>query len=213
MADVAQIREAVMAGGYDTIGALVQEALDEGLAPPVILNDALVAGMNVVGEKFRAGDFFIPEVLIAARAMTAGIDLLRPMLAAGEIKTLGTVVIGTVQGDLHDIGKNLVAYMLQGSGFDVVDLGNDVAPEEFVSACQEHQANIVAMSALLTTTMGKMQSTVEALQEAGLREQVKVMIGGAPVTQSFCQHIGADRYEPDAMSAVDGAKELVGAAA
>jgi len=166
--------------------------------PADILNGGLIAGMDEVGRDFKAGDLFVPEVLIAARAMQAGMNVLRPLLAESDVPSAGKCVIGTVQGDLHDIGKNLVRMMLEGAGFETVDLGIDVKPDAFVVAVQEHQPQFLGMSALLTTTMPGMKATIEALQEAGLRYKVKIMVGGAPVTAAFAEQIGADAYAPDA---------------
>ncbi len=175
-----------------------------------ILNVGLIAGMDEVGRDFKAGDLFVPEVLIAARAMQAGMNVLRPLLAEGDVPTVGKYAIGTVKGDLHDIGKNLVKIMLEGAGFEVIDLGTDVAPEKFVSTVREHRPTVVGMSALLTTTMTQMKAIIEALEEAGVRDSVKVMIGGAPVTAEYAKQIGADAYAPDAASAADIARELAG---
>jgi len=213
MVDLAQISQAVIEGKADETEKLVKAALDAGTDPEKVIYEGLVPGMNVVGDKFRKNEYYVPEVLIAARAMQRGMDVLQPLLQGRKIKTLGKVVIGTVEGDLHDIGKNLVAMMLKGSGFEVVDLGVDVKAEEFVAKAKEAQAEIVAMSALLTTTMPSMKKTIEALQQAGVREQFKVMIGGAPVTQQYADEIGADGFAPDAASAVDKAKELLGISA
>ena len=197
-------------GQADAVATGVQEALDAGLPAAEVLNGGLIAGMDEVGRDFKAGDLYVPEVLIAARAMHAGMDILRPLLAEGDAPAAGKYVVGTVQGDLHDIGKNLVKMMLEGAGFETVDLGNDVGPQAFVDAVREHQPQVVGMSALLTTTMVQMGTTVEALEEAGLRDSVKIMIGGAPVTSAFAEQIGADAYAPDAASAVDVARELAG---
>ncbi|GAB4411382.1 MAG: corrinoid protein [Anaerolineales bacterium] len=209
MADILQkIASKLYEGEDEEVAELVQKALDSGLTPKEILQDGLIAGMDQVGKDFKAGDLFVPEVLIAARAMHAGMNVLRPLLAASDSPTVGKYVIGTVKGDLHDIGKNLVKMMLEGAGFETVDLGTDVAPEAFVRAVQEHKPRIVGMSALLTTTMVNMKSTIDALQEAGLRDSVKIMVGGAPVTAAFAQQIGADAYAPDAATAVDVARKL-----
>jgi len=197
-------------GQADAVAAGVQEALDAGLPVAEVLNGGLIAGMDEVGRDFKAGDLYVPEVLIAARAMHAGMDILRPLLAEGDAPAAGKYVVGTVQGDLHDIGKNLVKMMLEGAGFETVDLGSDVGPQAFVDAVREHQPQVVGMSALLTTTMVQMGTAVEALEEAGLRDSVKIMIGGAPVTSAFAEQIGADAYAPDAASAVDVARELAG---
>ncbi len=209
MADILQKIAAKLYEGEDEeVAELVQQALDAGKTPKEILQDGLIAGMDQVGKDFKAGDLFVPEVLIAARAMHAGMNVLRPLLTASDSPTVGKYVIGTVKGDLHDIGKNLVKMMLEGAGFETVDLGTDVAPEAFVQAVREHKPRIVGMSALLTTTMVNMKTTIDALQEAGLRDSVKIMVGGAPVTAAFAQQIGADAYAPDAATAVDVARKL-----
>jgi 5-methyltetrahydrofolate--homocysteine methyltransferase len=195
-------------GNADAVRAATEKALAEGLSAQEILNDGLIGGMDEVGRDFKAGDLFIPEVLIAARAMHAGLEVLRPILAESGVSTVGKMVIGTVSGDLHDIGKNLVAMMMEGAGFEIIDLGTDVKPEDFVAAVRNEGAALLGMSALLTTTMPSMQTTIEALVEAGLRDKVKVMVGGAPVTASFAEKIGADAYAPDAASAVDTARSL-----
>jgi len=210
MADLKALAEAIISGNQEEARRLTQQALDEGVPAEQVLNEGLIAGMQVVGEKFKRNEFYVPEVLIAARAMKAAMELLRPLLAQTDAVTRGTVVIGTVRGDLHDIGKNLVAMMLEGGGFRVVDLGVDVAPEKFAEAVQAENAQIVGLSALLTTTMPAMKDTIEALEQAGVRDKVKVIIGGAPVTQEYADEIGADGYAPDAASAVDKAKELLG---
>jgi len=207
MADYEALKEAVIEGNAGRAKELTQQALDEGRGPQEILDSALIPAMDVVGDKFTRQEFYIPEMLIAARAMQAGLALLKPLLAQGESRTKGKVVIGTVKGDLHDIGKNLVAMMLQGGGFEVVDLGADVKPQRFVEAVQQEKPNFVMMSALLTTTMLSMRDTIEALKAAGLRDRVKVGVGGAPVTQRFADEIGADFYAPDATGAVGRAKE------
>jgi 5-methyltetrahydrofolate--homocysteine methyltransferase len=210
MSDVlAKLAQAVIEGDREVTPGLTQQALDQGLDPGVILNEGLMPGMAHVGEAFRSGDMFVPEVLLAARAMQASMDLLRPLLVETNAKMAGKIVIGTVKGDLHDIGKNLVAMMCEGAGFEVTDLGRDVDPARFVEAVKEVSAEIVAMSALLTTTMRSMELTIKALQEAGLRDQIKVMVGGAPVTQEFADQIGADGYAPNAAAAADLAKNLV----
>jgi corrinoid protein of di/trimethylamine methyltransferase len=197
-------------GEEEDVASLVQKALDEGMAAEEVLQGGLLAGMDVVGQDFKAGDLFVPEVLIAARAMHAGMNVLRPLLAEGDTRSAGTYLIGTVEGDLHDIGKNLVKMMLEGAGFETIDLGTDVPIAKFVEAVGEHQPDIVGMSALLTTTMVSMKATIEALEEAGLRDQIKIMVGGAPVTSAFAKDIGADAYAPDAATAVDSARELMG---
>ena len=203
-----QMREDLYNGNVDEVAAATQKALDEGLSAQEILNNGLVGGMDVVGRDFKAGILFIPEVLLCARTMHAGLEILRPLLAESGVPSLGKIVIGTVTGDLHDIGKNLVGMMLHGAGFEIIDLGTDVSPEKFVEAVREG-ANLVGMSALLTTTMPGMKTTIEALTEAGLRDHVKVIIGGAPVTAGFAKDIGADAYAADAASAVDVARGLV----
>jgi 5-methyltetrahydrofolate--homocysteine methyltransferase len=211
MADVlSKIASQLYAGEADQVVELVQQALDKGMTPNEVLQGGLIAGMDQVGKDFKAGDLFVPEVLIAARAMHAGMNVLRPLLSKAEASSAGKMVIGTVKGDLHDIGKNLVKMMVEGAGFEVVDLGTDVSSEKFVAAVKEHQPQLVGLSALLTTTMTNMKTTVEALQEAGLRSSVKVMVGGAPVTEAFAKQIGADAYAPDAASAVDMARSLTG---
>ncbi|HUW15241.1 MAG TPA: corrinoid protein [Anaerolineae bacterium] len=209
MADILQkMASSLYAGEDEEVAELVQQALDQGMSPAEILSSGLIAGMDEVGKDFKAGDLFVPEVLVAARAMSAGMGVLRPLLAAGEVPSAGKYVIGTVKGDLHDIGKNLVKMMLEGAGFETVDLGTDVEPAAFVDAVREHRPNFVGMSALLTTTMVNMKTTIEALEEAGLREGIKIMVGGAPVTDPFAREIGADAYAPDAASAVDVARSL-----
>lgn len=210
MADLQGIAEAVIRGDREAVANLTQAAVDEGTSAEQVINEGLIAGMGVVGTKFKANEFYVPEVLIAARAMHAGMDIIKPLLAASGVQPRGTIAIGTVKGDLHDIGKNLVAMMLEGGGYNVLDLEVDVAPEKFVDAVKNQGAQIVALSALLTTTMPSMKDTIEALKEAGVRDQVKVMIGGAPVTQNYADEIGADGYSPDAASAVDKAAELLG---
>ncbi len=209
MADLQGIATALIAGKRNDVVEKVKQALAEKVSPAQILSDGLIAGMSVVGTKFKNNEFYVPEVLIAARAMKAGMEILAPSLAAAGVQPVAKVVIGTVKGDLHDIGKNLVAMMLQGGGFEVIDLGTDVPAEKFVQTAQEKGAKLIAMSALLTTTMPQMATVVKALQEAGLSGKVKAMIGGAPVTQDFCDEIGAQGYAPDAASAVDKAKELI----
>jgi 5-methyltetrahydrofolate--homocysteine methyltransferase len=209
MADLSVLKEKLINGRRDETAQLTEEALAAGVEPRAILQDALIAGMNTVGEKFKNNEFYVPEVLIAARAMHAALAVLKPKLAAAGVEPVGTVAIGTVKGDLHDIGKNLVAMMLEGAGFEIMDLGVDVKPEQFVEAVQKG-AGVVALSALLTTTMTSMKDTVAALNEAGIRGKAKVIIGGAPVTQSYADEIGADGYAPDAASAVDTTKVLLG---
>ena len=210
MADVLQeIASRLYEGEAEQVAALVQQALSQGTAPNVILANGLIAGMDRVGKDFRAGDLFVPEVLVAARAMHAGMDILRPLLTGHQAHSAGKFLIGTVKGDLHDIGKNLVKMMMEGAGFEVVDLGTDVPAEAFVTAVREHQPKLVGMSALLTTTMVNMKATVEALTEAGLRNSVKIMIGGAPVTAAYAEQTGADAFAADAATAVDVARRLI----
>jgi 5-methyltetrahydrofolate--homocysteine methyltransferase len=210
MADFRAIADALKAGNAPKVKEMVEAALAEGVNPEDIVNEALIVGMGEIGELFKNNEVYVPEVLIAARAMYAGLNILKPLLAERDIKPIGKVAIGTVKGDLHDIGKNLVAMMLEGAGFEVIDLGIDVAPEKFVETAKAQDSNcIVAMSALLTTTMPGMKDTIEALEAAGLRDRVKVMVGGAPVTQNFSDEIGADGYAADAASAADLAKTFI----
>ena len=210
MADMRAIADAVKAGRAKVVKQLVTEAVEQGATADQILNQALVVGMMELGELFKNNEVYVPEVLIAARAMKAGMAIIKPMMLEQEIPMLGTVAIGTVKGDLHDIGKNLVGMMLEGSGFTVVDLGVDVGPEQYVDAIKNQCVQIVAMSALLTTTMLSMKEIIDAITAAGLRDQVKVMIGGAPVTKEFADEIGADGYSIDAASAAELAKKLIG---
>jgi len=207
-----QMAASVIEGDVGAMQDLTEEALDEGVSAQEILNDGLMVGMNHVGKEFKAGNMFVPEVLRSAKAMKESMVLLEPMLASGEAQATGKVLIGTVKGDLHDIGKNLVGMMCEGAGFEVQDLGTDVEPDDFLNAIKEFEPDIVGMSALLTTTMRAMGDTVKAIEEAGLRDQVKVMVGGAPVTQRFADDIGADGYAANAASASDLAKKFVGAA-
>ena len=207
MADLEGIANSLIAGKKDDVAALVKAAIDEGVGVGDILNNGLVAGMSVVGRKFKANEFYVPEVLIAARAMHAGMDILQPLLAESGIKPAGIVVLGTVKGDLHDIGKNLVGMMLKGGGFQVEDVGVDVAPEAFVAKAKETGAQLIALSALLTTTMPQMKTVVDELLKAG--GSAKTMVGGAPLTQAYADEIGASGYAPDAASAVDLAKQLI----
>jgi len=206
---IVAVYESVRDGDAPGAVASVQAALDAGVAPATILNDGCIAAMGEVGSLFEVGEMFVPEMLIAARAMKAGMALLKPHLSQEDVTSVGKIIVGTVAGDLHDIGKNLVAMMMEGSGFEVVDLGTDVKPEAFVAAVREHSPDLVGLSALLTTTMPSMTTTVEALVEAGLRDKVKVLIGGAPVTQHYADQIGADGYAPDASSASRLAKGLM----
>lgn len=201
-----EIGDALYGGRVNEVTEFARKALEDGHSAGAVLNEGLLPGMDRVGKDFKADILFLPEVLIAAKAMHAGIEILRPLLSKSERTTLGTLVIGTVKGDLHDIGKNLVAMMLQGSGIEVIDLGIDAPPEKFAAAIQEHRPHIMGMSALLTTTMGAMEDTIQTLEEAGLRGSVKIMVGGAPVTEEFAEQIGADGYASDAVSAADLAK-------
>jgi 5-methyltetrahydrofolate--homocysteine methyltransferase len=205
-----KISEELQKGNYEEIPKLVQEALNANIPPSKILSDGLVAGMDVVGEKFRRDEFFMPEVLISARAMQAGMNILRPKLIETGAKLAGKIVLGTVKGDLHDIGKNLVGMLMEGAGFQVIDLGIDVPSERFVEAVKMNRPNILGLSSLLTTTMPKMKEVIESLVEAGVRGKVKVMVGGAPVTEKFAKDVGADAYAPEAASAVEKARELIG---
>jgi len=207
--DFRDISEALQIGDADSVREMVGTALIEGVSPKEILNNGLIDGMNIIGMKFKNNEVYVPEVLIAARAMYAGMDLLKPKLVETGIKNIGKVIIGTVKGDMHDIGKNLVKMMLEGAGFEVIDLGVDVSVEKFVSAVIEYHPDIVGMSALLTTTMLNMNEVIQSLQSADLRENLKVMIGGAPVTQKYAEQIGADSYSPDAASAVEAAKMFI----
>jgi len=205
-----EIADEVLKGNSDSVEVLTNKALSQDISAEDILNNGLVAGMDIVSEKFKNNEIFIPEVLISAKSMYSGLGILKPLLAESNVKSKGKVVIGTVKGDLHDIGKNIVAMLLQGAGFDVVDLGADVPKEKFLEFVKEEQADILGMSALLTTTMIFMKDIIEMLKNAGLRENVKVIIGGAPVTESYATQIGADGYAPDAASGVDLAKKLLG---
>ena len=210
MSKIPEIAAAVEGGKVKIIEGLVQEALDAGDAPEAILNEGMIAAMSVIGAKFQANEIFVPEMLVAAKTMKKGVELLRPLLAGDAVGKHGKLVIGTVSGDLHDIGKNLVALMIESAGFEVIDLGVDVPAEKFVEAVQSNQnCKIVAASALLTTTMDSLKNTVKALIDAGCKNQVKIMVGGAPITQEFADEIGADAYTPDAGSAAVKAVELV----
>jgi 5-methyltetrahydrofolate--homocysteine methyltransferase len=207
-----QLATLVLEGDSDESPNLVQKALDEGLSAKEILEDGLIVGMNEVGVRFKRGDMFVPEVLMSAETMHTGLEVLRPILAENKVQMMGKVMLGTVKGDLHDIGKNLVGMMCEGAGFEVINLGFNVDPEVFVEAIKEHKPDIVGMSALLTTTMRAMGYTIKALEEAGLRDSVKVIVGGAPVDQAFSERIGADGYGANAPGAADLCKQLVGAA-
>lgn len=204
-----EIALGVQKGDSETVLSLTEKALAENISPEEILHQALVAGMDVIGERFKNNEVFIPEVLVSARAMKAGMDIVKPLLADADVESKGKVVIGTVKGDLHDIGKNIVGMLLEGGGYDVIDLGADVSKEKFLEAIQRENANILGMSALLTTTMTYMREIIEALENANLKSQVKVMIGGAPITQAYADEIKADGYAPDAATAVDLAQNLL----
>jgi 5-methyltetrahydrofolate--homocysteine methyltransferase len=210
MADFEAMGNGVIAGDFNRVAELTQQAINEGAEPIEIINQGLIKGMNVVGVRFKAGDMYVPEVMMAARAMKAGMDLVKPLIAEKDMPTSGKVVLGTVAGDLHDIGKNLVGMMMESAGMTVVNMGVDITPEKFAQAVREHKPDVVALSALLTTTMLAMKDTIEVLQEEGLRGSVKVIVGGAPVTADFATEIGADGWAPDAASAKDLALELAG---
>lgn len=203
-----EISENLQRGKSKAVKELVQRAINDGLPATHILNEGLLSGMSIIGEKFKKNEVYIPEVLVAARAMNTGMQVLKPLLSEDNVQKKGKVCLGTVQGDLHDIGKNLVKMMMEGKGLEVVDLGTDVAPETFVKAAMENNCNVIACSALLTTTMGVMADVVKQAEAFGIRDKVKIMIGGAPVTEAYCQEIGADKYTSDAASAADAAVEL-----
>ena len=209
MAILDDLRTCVIDGDMNLTQKLVQEAIAENIPAEHILKEGLISAMAEVGRLFESGEYFMPEMLIAARAMKSGLTLLRPHLIAANVHAVGKVVIGTAQGDIHDIGKNLVGMMLEGAGFEVIDLGVDVPPEKYVQAVRDHHPDLLACSALLTTTMLRMKEMITALDEAGLRGQVKVMVGGAPITESYAREIGADLFAPDAASAASRAKELL----
>ena len=208
MADLQALHHAILTGDAATAKSVTEAALSEGAAPLGLVQDVMMPAMDEVGKKFEANEYFVPELLLAARAMKASLELIRPLLAAGGIEPAGKIVIGTVKGDLHDIGKNLVAAMLEGGGFEVIDLGVNVDPAKFVRAVKEKGAGIVALSALLTTTMPAMKTTIEAIVKAGLRDQVKIMVGGAPVTEAYAKEIGADGFSLNAAAAVPLARGL-----
>ncbi|MEJ2756956.1 MAG: corrinoid protein [Anaerolineales bacterium] len=209
MSILSEISTCVIEGNLADIQELTKQALNEGLAAKEILDSGLMPGMDHVGVEFKAGNMFVPEVLRSAKAMSSSMELLKPLLAESGVEMVGKIVLGTVKGDLHDIGKNLVAMMCEGAGFEVYDIGKDVAPEDFVAAIKEYNPDIVGMSALLTTTMRTMESTIKALEEAGVRDKVKVMVGGAPVTEEFAEQIGADAYASNAASAAEMATKFV----
>jgi len=210
MADLKKLYDAIVSGDAKTSQAMTQQALAEGVDPLKLVNEQMVPAMDEVGRRFEANEYFVPELLISARAMKAALELIRPLLVARGDKPVGRVAIGTVKGDLHDIGKNLVASLLEGGGFEVIDLGVNVSPEKFIETVNSKQANVIAMSALLTTTMPSMKTTIDALKQAGVREKVKVLIGGAPITQKYAEEIGADGYSENAVGAVALAKKAVG---
>jgi corrinoid protein of di/trimethylamine methyltransferase len=211
MEDIKKLYDAVLNGNFKIAKELTQQALDAGIDPQVLVQEQMIPAMDEVGRRYEANEYFVPELLISARAMKASLELIRPLLTAQGAAPAGRVAIGTVKGDLHDIGKNLVAAMLEGAGFEVIDLGVDVSPDKFIAAVNEKNAGVVAMSALLTTTMNSMKTTVEAIKAAGVRGKVKIMIGGAPVTQKYADEIGADGYSSNANSAVALARRLVAA--
>jgi corrinoid protein of di/trimethylamine methyltransferase len=203
-----EISENLQKGRAKDVKELVQKVIDEGMDAKTILDEGLLSGMNIIGIKFKNNEIYVPDVLIAARAMKAGTELLRPLLVSSGVKSIGKVVVGTVKGDLHDIGKNLVRMMMEGKGLEVIDLGIDISGEKFVEAAIENEAQIIGCSALLTTTMGEMKNTVEAAKKAGVRDKITIMVGGAPVNQNFCDSIGADIYTPDAASAAQAAADV-----
>lgn len=209
MSSLNQLADAVFKGDFVGVKGLTQQLIESGIEPIEIINNGLIEGMNIVAPKFKAGEMFVPEVMMAARAMHTGLEMVKPLIADKDIPSKGTIIIGTVSGDLHDIGKNLVVMILESAGFKVVDLGVDVPADKFIDAVKEHNPQIVGMSALLTTTMPAMQNTIKALQEAGLREAVKIIIGGAPVSQDFADQIGADGFASDAMAAKEICEKLV----
>jgi 5-methyltetrahydrofolate--homocysteine methyltransferase len=209
---LSKISEAIIEGNVDDMVDMTEEALDDGISAQDILDKGLMAGMDYVGVEFKAGNMFVPEVLRSAKAMQTAMDILKPELAKAGARRTGRVLLGTVKGDMHDIGKNLVGMMCEGAGFEVKDIGKDIDPDAFVQAVRDYKPDIVGMSALLTTTMRSMGHTIKALEEAGLRDQVRVMVGGAPVTQAFANQINADGYAPNAAAAADLAKKLMGAA-
>ena len=209
MSILTDISENLQRGKAKIVKELVQQAIDEGIPVQQILDEGLLSGMGVIGEKFKNNEVFVPEVLVAARAMNMGVEVLKPLLQEEGVKSAGKVIIGTVKGDLHDIGKNLVRMMMVGNGLEVVDLGVNVPPEKFIAAIEENHPDIVAMSALLTTTMGNMKEVIQAITDRGLRDQVKIMVGGAPVNADFALSIGADKYSPDAATAATDARDLI----
>ncbi|MBS3768019.1 MAG: corrinoid protein [Candidatus Cloacimonetes bacterium] len=209
MANFEKMADAVIKGNQNTVIELTEKAVDEGIKPKEIIEKGLINGMNVVGKRFKAGNMFVPEVLMSAKAMKAGMNIVKPLLLEREMSSEGKVLLGTVSGDLHDIGKNLVGMMMESGGLEIVNLGTDISTEEFAAKVKEHNPDVLGMSALLTTTMLSMRDTIEVLEEEGLRDSVKVMVGGAPVTKEFADEIGADGWAPDAASAKDLAFELI----
>lgn len=209
MSDFNNLAELVIKGDYTGAQTLTQKMIDHGSDPLEIINQGLMAGMNVVGVRFKAGDMYVPEVMMSAKAMSKGIEVVKPLIADKDMPTAGKVLVGTVKGDLHDIGKNLVLMMLESAGFKIIDLGVDIDAEAFVKAVKEHKPQVIGMSALLTTTMLSMKDTIEALREEGLRDSVKIIVGGAPISQGFADEIGADGYAPDAAAATDLCKRLI----
>lgn len=210
MSNYEDLAQSVILGNANQVKEQVNSLVASGNNPLDIINKGLIAGMNVVGTRFKAGDMYVPEVLMSARSMSAGVEIVKPLLADGDMKSNGKVLLGTVKGDLHDIGKNLVGMMIESAGLEVINLGVDISAEAFVAAIREHKPNVLALSALLTTTMVNIKSTIEVLIEEGLRDQVKVIIGGAPVSREFADSIGADGFAPDAASAADLCKTLIG---
>ncbi|HEY8477990.1 MAG TPA: corrinoid protein, partial [Chloroflexota bacterium] len=209
--DLKGLMDAIIVGDADTAVKHVQQGIEEGVDPQVMIQEAMIPAMQEVGDRFARNEYYVPEMLVAARAMQKGLDLLRPLMVGEKaVEPIGKAVIGTVKGDLHDIGKNLLGIMLEGAGFEVIDLGRDTKPEKFVNAVREHQPQVVGMSALLTTTMPNMRVTINALKEAGLRDKVKIMVGGAPLTPRYAEESGADAYAPDAATAVKIAKKFCG---
>ena len=209
MANFEELSNSVISGNLAKVKRVTQALIDEGVSPLDIINQGLIAGMGVVGARFKNGEMYVPEVLVAARSMSAGIEMVKPLLADQEMPSAGKVLLGTVKGDLHDIGKNLVGMMLESRGYTVINAGIDVSPEKFVQAIKEHKPNVLAMSALLTTTMLHMKDTIELMKEEGVKDQVKVIVGGAPISQDFSDEVGADGFAPDAASAVDLCNRLL----
>ena len=210
MADFERMADGVIKGEIDKVGELTQKAVDEGVKPMEIIDNGLMSGMSVVGERFKAGDMYIPEVIMSAKAMSAGMEIVKPLLVGGDSSSKGKVLLGTVKGDLHEIGKKLVQMMMESAGLEVEDIGIDISPEKFADAVREKKPDVLGMSALLTTTMLAMKDTIETLKEAGLRDSVKVLVGGAPVTLDFAEEIGADGWAPDAVAAKDKVLEFLG---